>query len=533
VLVASWNAGKLGVSNEQLQKHFRVKKRHEWTIADINYYVIIPQIKKKNIRFYTEMLESDEVGTPFQGCYLIAPRACVFSNVVASLSEYCALQSESPSSMFVFLDLFGMNQSLLTSTDPDTLELTLDTRGELISFQLQEALGRFDKTIAFVDSLINPNILKRTWSAWELFSAAQSCKSIDIVTAPGKDKEFLNALMDNPFTISSNLSEFKIRNTHSFNELHKQMIIEAMEITVTGSDVTVNSAIKRQVRNLFVQATKSAVARFDCKLDAREKKHQEIVYKKYGRCYGCIKLAASKSIKLGSNDFQIFLEQMLANTTKLLQAHSAFDKSLELYLHVHSMFFKLYTFEEDDETFSHVRTLNNIILEQTRSATSIFKPKPATGAPKKKVSIKTFENSLDLYRVYRQSLQVYAAAFGEKHAEVGRMFNNLGRMAFEGNDFENSIYLFSQAIPILKERYKLTKENQDLIYALHMLAMCYSYEEMPQECWTLFEELTTMSNSMYADTVSSIVADLGNVAKQYPDHPGFTRLLCDLVSKLD
>jgi len=495
----AWGGDQVSVSSQQLQSHFRKKKRSEWTIADINRYVVVPATTVKNVRFYTELLEPHQFGKAFQGCYLIVPRAAVFSNVVKSLAEYCANQGTSPDATIVFLDSFGSNQHLWMNSDSETR--VVDMKAEMISHQLQKAIARFDKTIAFVDSLINPNILRRSWSAWELFCAAQSCKIIDIVTDSNQEKEFLDALMDNPYSISRNLTEFDIRDTLSYNPTEKKMMIE----TITSED-TVNATIKHQVRKLLIQSAEKSVTRFHGRLATRERLRQEKVYSKAGRCCGFLKFACNmEKKKSGLPSFQVFLERMLRNASLLVQKHASLDKGLELYLHVHSIFFKLYIFEEDEESEAYnqlrkqVGTLNKIILDQI---------------PRHE---KSGADNLDLYRVYRQSLQVFAEAHGEKCIDVGRMFNNLGRLAAEDFNWDNAVQLFSQARSILEDGAKA--DIDDLGYSLHMLATCLLNEGNNQKGLTVLEELTEILEQRggQANFLTKVTKDLELVAVQFPE----------------
>lgn len=73
-------------------------------------------------------------------------------------------------------------------------------------------------------------------------------------------------------------------------------------------------------------------------------------------------------------------------------------------------------------------------------------------------------------QLYREALEIRTAVFGEMHPEIGKMYNNLGKLLQEKGDLAGADQALRQALAILRREGGLGQEHQYIARLLHSLA---------------------------------------------------------------
>ncbi|GBG28694.1 Kinesin light chain 3 [Hondaea fermentalgiana] len=233
-----------------------IKSREDWTVEDVCEYYVLPAMRETG-SIYVDEVDEAQVGLPFQGAFVSQARKTKFVDLVHGLASYYRSEGKTMADTFVWLDLFGANQGLLTSEDQD--DEVRREREALLSTGLHQAIRRFDERIVFFDSWVDPTPLKRAWCCWELYGALKSGRSIQLVFPQGEQQRFVSELREDYNRVIGFILKLDTREAQCHNPADKARIDAAVNTTVEGGFARLNAVILAQLRTWFVSSTEFAV----------------------------------------------------------------------------------------------------------------------------------------------------------------------------------------------------------------------------------------------------------------------------------
>ena len=152
--------------------------------------------------------------------------------------------------------------------------------------EFQEAIHEIGTVLLVLAPWEKPIPLTRSWCLWEIFSAAHTDSTLQVVMSKDQEARFLAHLRMDFGEINQSIESLDMKNAEAGNPKDKRMIQEAVEHSELGFD-RINQICQHQVENSLIQFAKNALTRdgvdyhlmhmFAIILNER-KKYQDAIY---------------------------------------------------------------------------------------------------------------------------------------------------------------------------------------------------------------------------------------------------------------
>ena len=126
--------------------------------------------------------------------------------------------------------------------------------------EFQEAIHEIGTVLLVLAPWENPIPLTRSWCLWEIFSAAHTNSTLQVVMSKDQEERFLRQLRMDFGEINHSIESLDMNNAEAGNSNDKRMIQEAVEHSELGFD-RINEICQNQVENSLIQFAKNALTR--------------------------------------------------------------------------------------------------------------------------------------------------------------------------------------------------------------------------------------------------------------------------------
>lgn len=261
-----------------------IHKAEEQVIVPKTRDQICPQTGKKGVA-YVQLLGAEDAALPsflfsYTWCYKV-------KDIVECLVDYCTYKKLDPLRTFVWIDCLCINQHRVKETRDS---------GEKTAFQefcgtIEKRVSSMDKVVAMMAPWEAPHYMGRVWCDFELFSAVECKKDVDIWMPPGERDRLQDAFLDGQGlkTVWKALTDLDIREAeasvpqdkihifdyikshHGFEKLNNKVSTFLMEwIAGTCGDVLLQQIQSGKLDNNKTAKLCSEVASFLAKLSQFE-----------------------------------------------------------------------------------------------------------------------------------------------------------------------------------------------------------------------------------------------------------------------
>lgn len=247
---------------------FERKDRTKWTTEDVAQYVIKAACLSKEC-IYLEFMDKSVVARfEYQGSFVSQARGCSFEHLVGALKHYYKLHERDASKEYVWLDIFCVNQPVLSKEAQTLKEKRRRRKYEAyLTEGLHRAIANFDNVVLFLKDWKNPKPLKRAWCVWEVFGLVLANKKLEVAVTEDEYKEIVEYYEADDyentyqrtgavFRIQDVLSQgIRLQTAECFSKADLRMIHEA--IKAQSSFLAVHVAVASKMKHFFRETGKA------------------------------------------------------------------------------------------------------------------------------------------------------------------------------------------------------------------------------------------------------------------------------------
>jgi len=423
----------LEVGKEQIVR----KPRKEWTIWDVCEFVVMPEVTNGNTFFIDHVQKKHLASAAYEGAFVSQSRATKFESLIEALSAHYTA-SKDLGSVYIWLDILCVNQPLTNPQDARGMkEKVAAERKTLLTSGLHDAIAQFDEILIMFDSWLNPHCLTRAWCVWEIYGAAISEKTMNIVFDELQAGAMLDALGDEgedgtnrPWDVLLEaLSDLDLRKMKCHSEQDLADITEAVESLDGGFGAlkaTINDRLRKWILNSLENAVKDS--------EHSETKEAATLMYRAGRV-----MTVFDRMDVAENYLKRALQLRLnySRTDHTKELGESYHALGSVYSKQHKCAEALGMYEKALEIKKHVHGKRHKSVADTHN--SMGKVYYREGK---------YAEALEMYE---KALEIKKYVHGGHHLTVAITYNNMGSAYTEQGKYPEALEMYERALAITKQ----------------------------------------------------------------------------------